>query len=39
MGAAVVLPYIAVVIANAGRENGDEPTAIITSQHLQITEL
>ncbi len=38
MGGAVVLPYVAVVIANAGRENGNESTAIIKNQRLQITE-
>ena len=39
MGTAIVLPYIAVVIANAGRESGNEPTAIMKSQRLAITDL
>lgn len=39
MGAAIVLPYVAVVIANAGRESGNEPTAIMKTQRLSITDL
>ena len=38
MGGAVVLPYVAVVIANAGRENRNDSTAIIKNQQLKITE-
>lgn len=39
MGAAIILPYVAVVIANAGRESGDEATAIMQSRRLSITDL
>ena len=39
MGAAIILPYVAVVIANAGRESGKEPTAIMQSKRLSITDL
>ena len=39
IGAAIILPYVAVVIANAGRESGNEPTAIMESQRLSITDL
>lgn len=38
MGGALVLPYVAVVIANAGRENGASPTTLLKSHRLQITE-
>lgn len=39
MGAAIVLPYVAVVIANAGRESGIESDSIIRSKRLSITDL
>ena len=39
IGAAIILPYVAVVIANAGRESGNEPTAIMESQRLSITDI
>jgi len=38
MAGAVFLPYIAVVIANAGRETITGKNAIIRNQRLQITE-
>ena len=38
MGGALVLPYIAVVIANAGRENTTEMNAIIIPKPREITE-
>ncbi|WP_227425103.1 DUF3099 domain-containing protein [Pengzhenrongella sicca] len=31
---AVVLPYIAVILANAGRERRDEPTSLVTPREL-----
>ncbi len=37
MSAAIVLPYIAVVIANAGRESAGEPNALIKEQRREIT--
>jgi len=36
MGGALLLPYIAVVLANAGRENSTEMNSIITDQRRQI---
>ena len=38
MAGAVFLPYIAVVIANAGRETITGKSAIIRNQQLQITD-
>ena len=38
MGGALVLPYVAVVLANAGRENSSEMNAIIYNEKKQITE-
>jgi len=38
MAGAVFLPYIAVVIANAGRETITGKTAIMRNQQLQITD-
>ena len=38
MGGALVLPYVAVVLANAGRENTTEMNAIIYEQKRQIAE-
>jgi hypothetical protein len=38
MGGALVLPYIAVVIANAGRENTTEMNAIIIEKQKEIGE-
>ncbi len=37
MGGALVLPYVAVVFANAGRENTTEMNAIIYDQKKQIS--
>lgn len=37
MGGALVLPYVAVVFANAGRENTTEMNAIIFEEKRQIT--
>ena len=37
MGGALVLPYVAVVFANAGRENTTEMNAIIIEEKRQIT--
>ena len=37
MGGAFVLPYVAVVFANAGRENTTEMNAIIYDQKKQIS--
>jgi hypothetical protein len=38
IGGAIVLPYIAVVIANAGRENSTETSAIIIPKPREIEE-
>lgn len=37
MGGALILPYVAVVFANAGRENTTEMNAIIYEQKRQIS--
>ena len=37
MGGALILPYVAVVFANAGRENTTEMNAIIYDQKRQIS--
>lgn len=37
LGGAVVLPYVAVVFANAGRENATQVNAIILDEKRQIT--
>ncbi len=37
MGGAVLLPYVAVVLANAGRENSSGPNSLIGEQRLQIS--
>ncbi len=37
MGGALILPYVAVVLANAGRENTSEMNAIIVDPKRQIT--
>ena len=36
IGGAMVLPYVAVVIANAGRENTSETNAIIIKKKREI---
>ena len=38
MAGAILLPYIAVVIANAGRENSSGPNALLQENRRQITE-
>lgn len=38
IGGAIVLPYIAVVVANAGRENVTETNAIIIPKPREIEE-
>ena len=38
IGGAIVLPYIAVVVANAGRENATETNAIIILKPREIEE-
>lgn len=38
MAGAILLPYIAVVIANAGRENSSGPNALLKENRRQITE-
>ncbi len=38
IGGAIVLPYVAVVIANAGRENTTEMNAIIIPKQKEIRE-
>lgn len=38
MAGAILLPYIAVVIANAGRENSSGPNALLRENRRQITE-
>lgn len=37
MGGAVLLPYVAVVIANAGRETISAPSSLISEKRRQIT--
>ena len=37
MGGAVLLPYVAVVIANAGRESIVAPNSLISEKRRQIT--
>ena len=37
MGGAVVLPYVAVVLANAGRENTSGPNSLMGAQRRQIS--
>jgi hypothetical protein len=36
MGGAVILPYVAVVVANAGRENISGPNAIVKNRYKAI---